>query len=170
MPEARYDLGHVDAVRAEALGFPGERTFRLLMEGPHGEACLWLEKEQLFELAMAVRQMLIMVASEGKGGEVPQPVTGIWQSDSMAVEFKVGKLSLAHEPDSGLFIIEAHDVEEDQEEDARLEFWVSGSQLESLAEEALRVCAAGRPRCDLCGLPMDPEFHICPGPYVDSDL
>ena len=170
MSEPRYDLGQVSEARAEALGDPGERTFRLLLNGPQGEACLWLEKEQLFELAMATRQMLTMIASEEKGERIRQPAPDLWQSGSQAVEFKIGKLSLTHEPDRGLFLIEAYAVEDDQEGDAQLEFWVSGSQLERLSEEAFQVCAAGRPRCDLCGLPMDPEFHICPSSDDDSDF
>jgi hypothetical protein len=26
----------------------------------------------------------------------------------------------------------------------------------------LRICASGRPPCFLCGLPINPEGHVCP--------
>ena len=35
------------------------------------------------------------------------------------------------------------------------------NQLKALSDEALSVCAAGRPRCPLCGVPMGPEGHQC---------
>ena len=30
------------------------------------------------------------------------------------------------------------------------------------AEEALRICSAGRPLCFLCGQPINPDGHACP--------
>ena len=77
------------------------------------------------------------------------------------MEFDVGNLSLGHYPEKDLFLIEAHDREEDQEE-ALLVFWASRPQLEGLADEAQVVCAAGRPLCPLCSASMGPEAHICP--------
>jgi hypothetical protein len=31
-----------------------------------------------------------------------------------------------------------------------------------LSAESAAVVAAGRPRCTMCGEPMDPEGHVCP--------
>jgi hypothetical protein len=31
-----------------------------------------------------------------------------------------------------------------------------------MALHALEVVAAGRPRCQFCGYPLEPENHICP--------
>ena len=78
------------------------------------------------------------------------------------MEFNVGNLSLGHDPEKDLFIIEAHNIEDDQEEEPLLGFWTSRLQLEGLANEAQTVCAAGRPLCPLCSAPMGPEAHICP--------
>ncbi len=41
------DFEHVDAVDAEAIGPPGERTFRLRARVGDSYAALWMEKEQL---------------------------------------------------------------------------------------------------------------------------
>ena len=35
-------------------------------------------------------------------------------------------------------------------------------QLKRIGIQAAKICAAGRPRCPLCGGPIDPEGHICP--------
>jgi uncharacterized repeat protein (TIGR03847 family) len=44
----------------------------------------------------------------------------------------------------------------------RVRFWASREQMLSLARHGALVCAAGRPRCPLCGNPIDPEGHRCP--------
>jgi uncharacterized repeat protein (TIGR03847 family) len=50
----------------------------------------------------------------------------------------------------------------DQGEENRVRFWATREQMLSLAKHATAVCAAGRPRCPLCGTAMDPEGHTCP--------
>ena len=77
------------------------------------------------------------------------------------MEFDVGNLSLGHDPERDLFLIEAHNREDDQDREAILGFWASRPQLEDLADEAQVVCAAGRPLCPLCNAPMGPEAHVC---------
>ena len=47
-------------------------------------------------------------------------------------------------------------------EAARIRFWATREQMLSLARHGAAVCAAGRPRCQLCGNPIDPEGHQCP--------
>jgi uncharacterized repeat protein (TIGR03847 family) len=49
-----------------------------------------------------------------------------------------------------------------EREPERVRFWATREQMLSLARHGARVCAAGRPRCELCGNPIDPEGHVCP--------
>lgn len=44
----------------------------------------------------------------------------------------------------------------------RVRVWASREQMLSFARHGAAVCAAGRPRCRLCGNPIDPEGHVCP--------
>jgi uncharacterized repeat protein (TIGR03847 family) len=162
MPSARYDFGLVSAVKAEALGEPGQRRFRLLLEGQGGNACLWLEKHQLFQLSVVIRQMLATLSSPGSSEVPPYPGASPANQNQSSMEFDVGNLSLGHDPKKDLFLIEAHNREDDQDTEALLGFWASRTQLEDLADEAQTVCAAGRPLCPLCNAPMGPEAHICP--------
>lgn len=48
------------------------------------------------------------------------------------------------------------------EDAARVRFWATREQMLSLARHGAAVCAQGRPRCQLCGNPIDPEGHQCP--------
>ena len=44
-----HDLGLCRRIRAESVGRPGKRRFRLHAYAEHGTALLWMEKEQLYE-------------------------------------------------------------------------------------------------------------------------
>lgn len=52
--------------------------------------------------------------------------------------------------------------EGERREVGRVRFWATREQMLSLARHGALVCAAGRPRCPLCGNPVDPEGHRCP--------
>ncbi len=53
--------------------------------------------------------------------------------------------------------------QEDLEREAeRVRFWATREQMLSLARHGTLVCAAGRPRCPLCGNPLEPGGHHCP--------
>lgn len=167
MAELQREFKAISRLSVEAIGVPGQRTFRIVVESGGSSAALWLEKEQLFQLALAIRQLIL--TSSPKEDPSPQPED--IQGDEL--EFKVGKISLGQDTVTGKFVIEAYDAEADEDGRATLRIWATRSQTESLAEEAFKVCSAGRPLCLLCGGPIDPTGHICPrsnGHREPSDL
>jgi len=54
------------------------------------------------------------------------------------------------------------DLGPEGEEPDKVRFWATREQMLSLARRGASVCAAGRPRCQLCGNPIGPEGHRCP--------
>ena len=158
---AQYKFGALSRVEAEAIGVPGQRTFRLVLESGAASATLWLEKEQLSQLALHLQEIISSLSSgsEASHREAPEPQ---WSEGITNLDFKIGKLALGHDSHSNCFLLLAHDIEEPEESVANLSFWLTLSQGEELAKEALKVCAAGRPRCYLCGQPINPEGHMCP--------
>ena len=156
MEEAEFK--EVDTLRAEALGEPGERTFRMLVDGQSGTAVIWLEKEQLLQLGLAINQLLVSIPEDSAPAEANQDV----ERAGAKVEFKVGKLVLGHDGSIGKFVIEAHDIESDEDSLPSARVWGDRSQVKAFADQAIRVCAAGRPLCPLCGAPMDRAGHRCP--------
>ncbi len=52
------DIGLVDAVDAQSIGVPGQRTFRLRAQAGSSHTWLWLEKETLAALGRAISQLL----------------------------------------------------------------------------------------------------------------
>jgi uncharacterized repeat protein (TIGR03847 family) len=54
------------------------------------------------------------------------------------------------------------EMEAEAVEPGRVRLWATREQMLSLARHGATVCAAGRPRCQFCGNPIDPEGHTCP--------
>ncbi len=157
MAQPKNEFTSVSRLLPEAFGEPGNRTFRIQVDSASSSASIWMEKEQLFQLALAIQQMMASL-----------PVTQLSPSEPPVdreapgltnLDFKVMKLVLGHVSGRGLFTIEAHD--ENDEQEATIRVWANRRQLEAFSEEALKVCAAGRPLCPLCGRPVDADGHRC---------
>lgn len=163
MPDEMRDFGLALAIAAQAIGEPGNRTFRLLVRNESATATLWLEKEQLQALAIAADELLAQV------GLPPHGTEQLAQADPEqdfrarpAVEFKVGQLSIGYDEAGKFFLLLAHGADEDPEDPASFRCLLSRPQLSGLGKQAHEVIAAGRPRCALCGAPLEPAPHFCP--------
>ena len=151
----RHDLGVCAFIEPESVGPPGRRFFRLRASGERGSALLWLEKEELHELALTIKRLLrtaVRVTGE--------PVSSASAETRADHDQKVFALSLGHDRSTGRYMLLAQCSE--QEDDA-IALWIEHDSLDWLADRALEVCDAGRPRCALCGAasPAD-EPHACP--------
>ncbi len=109
MSEAQHDLGKVNVFKAEAIGSPGKRTFRLLVDGSKGGACLWIEKEQLYNLAVSIERMLNTTPSD------PGPILAESEFESdedyQTLEIKIGRLGVGYDQEGDQFIFLVHDVD-----------------------------------------------------------
>jgi len=156
----------VHRIKADAIGEPGHRRFSLLVESPGGAATLWLEKDQLYSLALAIQQILVTERASRRPEARPSLLYGDPPLTSAQVEIEVGSLALVHDPASDRFGVLVYERTEErdvsQELPPALRCWASREQIKAFSEEALAVCAAGRPLCPLCHGPMGPEAHICP--------
>ena len=69
-----WDFGRAELLEPEAIGEPGQRTFRLRVLSGSEAASLWLEKEQLVALTLAIRQLLEQTDEEDASSEAgPSP-------------------------------------------------------------------------------------------------
>jgi uncharacterized repeat protein (TIGR03847 family) len=102
-----------------------------------------------------------------------EPVDPLWRA---------GRLSIGYQEERDLILLEIEELvpeeEEDDDEEAdeaaevlreleapeadRVRLWATREQMLSFARHGAAVCAAGRPRCRLCGNPIEPEGHVCP--------
>lgn len=162
-PEVKYSLGAVSRIVPNTFGEPGQRTFNLVLESGEARCTVWLEKEQLFQLALKLQEVMERLSDEDKARQ-SQDKEPAWSGEGISLDFKVGQMALEYDQDSNSFRMMAYEREEEEatEEGSSVSFWISLQQAGSVSEEALQICAAGRPRCFLCGLPINPDGHVCP--------
>lgn len=160
MADAKVEFTNTSRLAPEALGEPGNRTFRILADSESSSAVLWIEKEHLLELALGIQQLMANLPErEEEEGSIPpeREAPGLTRLD-----FRIGKLALGHDTRNGLFLIDAYDFDDAAGDEPTVRIWVERAQLEEFAEEAIQVCASGRPLCPLCGRAIDPTGHACP--------
>jgi uncharacterized repeat protein (TIGR03847 family) len=162
---------------AGTVGQPGERVFFLQATSGQRTVSIALEKVQVAALAEKLEELLDEVRRrQGSDSAVPpvappeledvEPLTA-----PVEEEFRAGTLALAWDDDSDTVLVEAQSIEpEDGQEAAEtteftgdlLRVRLSPGAARAFAKRALRVVAAGRPPCPLCGNPLDPGGHVCP--------
>lgn len=155
-----WDFGRADLLEPEAIGEPGKRTFRLRIRSGADSASLWLEKEQLAALTLAIRQLLEQTGEAGS--ESDEAIDGAGFPEPAQVEFKIGRLGIGYDESNRMVAIFAYTAEE-TEDDATPSFScnVSPDQCRVFAEHGEQVIAGGRPVCVLCGGPIDEGAHRC---------
>ena len=161
-----YALDKVSLLAAVAVGPPGKRTFFLSLGHPGRWFRLWLEKEELQALAMAIRQFLFGLSQTQAGLPGPPQVQAL-SSDAPSglplAELEIEALTLGYEEGKAALDVIAHRSGPKNADKVNLRSVLTIDQLRDLGNQADRVCAAGRPRCPICGQPMDPFGHVCPG-------
>ena len=164
---------------AGTVGQPGDRTFFLQATGNGQTVSVALEKMQVSALAERLDELLDEVRRR-QGAESIVPAVSPAQLEDVAPlevpveeEFRVGTLALAWDDADALVIIEAQSDSGDAEDSEAetedpetaadvLRVRLTPAVARAFAKRALRVVAAGRPPCPLCGNPLDPDGHICP--------
>ena len=69
---AKHDLGLCRSIHADSVGLPGQRYFRLVADTERGTVFLWLEKEQLYDLAVAIKQTMDRAVSDAPSASPPE--------------------------------------------------------------------------------------------------
>jgi uncharacterized repeat protein (TIGR03847 family) len=165
-------MGKADWIGVEALGLPGQRTFRVLAQTQDQTAQLWIEKEQLQALAEALARMLAEIDAE-KGvnlnpKEQPAPAPAIPKPDNFPettdIEVMVGALGLRYDPQRELVALEAYDRDGTENDPPSFRCLADRTQVESLYSGCVNVVSSGRPRCPFCGAPLSSQGlpHFCP--------
>jgi uncharacterized repeat protein (TIGR03847 family) len=154
--------GDLDAerIQVEAIGEPGTRRFRLLSIVNGQTYAIWMEKQQVQALGMALEQMLEQLPD---AGPVLPDHPGLGEFDrETRKQFRVGRMELGYDDSADRIVVVAHDLNSQDDADAAFACRMTREQARDLSAESAAVVAAGRPRCTMCGEPMDPEGHVCP--------
>jgi len=150
-----YDFPETEVFWPGAEGEPGQRVF-FLVGGSDGELVfLRCEKQQVAALGEYLRALLDDLKlpirpAEGHGDLTPLPF-----------RWTVGSIGVAYdEPEKRIVVV----LEEltDDEKPATARFAFTTAQAAAFADYALELVGRGRPDCQFCGRPIDPEGHACP--------
>jgi uncharacterized repeat protein (TIGR03847 family) len=163
------EISHVIRITADAIGEPGQRAFYLQARGEAELVTIHVEKEQVQLLAASILEILARVGKETEEGpsesemELEEPIEPLWRA---------GRLSIGYEEERDLLLLEIEELVggDDEDETAqaeapdpdRLRLWATREQMLALSRQSAVVAARGRPTCQFCGNPMDPEGHWCP--------
>jgi uncharacterized repeat protein (TIGR03847 family) len=163
------DLGPVDRITADAIGEPGMRVFYLQARAGEQLITVIVEKEQVELLARSVVELLADNPRETAVAPVDDALT---LEEPVDPRFRAGRLSIGFDDDEDRFLLEIEEFVPDLEDDdprslligepESVSLWASREQMLALARHGEVVVGRGRPRCQFCGNPMDPEGHVCP--------
>jgi uncharacterized repeat protein (TIGR03847 family) len=166
------DLGPVDRITADAIGEPGERTFFLQARRGMDLVTIVVEKQQVQLLAASILELLADVPLE-TGADLDDADLGL--EEPVDPRWRAGRLSLGYDRDRDLFLLEVSEFdpsdEDDEEEDERpvldhepetVRLLATREQMLALSRHGAEVADRGRPTCQFCGNPIDPEGHACP--------
>ena len=149
----------VSLARVEAIGVPGQRRFRIIFGSADKTTILWMEKQQVEALGLAIEKILDQIEDKTHVSE---------QSDDSSVpdletpyQFRVGRIEIGYNHLRERILIIAYDIESEEDDSPSLAVLVPLVVAEEMATTAAEVVAAGRPRCVLCGMPMGPGPHAC---------
>jgi uncharacterized repeat protein (TIGR03847 family) len=153
---------------ADFTGRPGERTFYLQARGSSGVHSFLIEKQQVAIFAEKLQEMLLMIDEEDTiASAAPQRDPALGLEEPVEPEWRIGTIGLLYDESRDIVVIvlqeiRAEDEEEEEDDEAGYRFFLRRDQVRSLILHALAAVAEGRPLCQLCGLPMDPDGHVCP--------
>ena len=159
--EPEHDLGAARTLEAEAIGAPGQRTFRIRISTAQSAASLWLEKEQVSALATAIQQVLARRPQEGASRRPGAPALQPFP-DRPDYDFRVSQLALGYDEDADSIVILATDAAAADQGRPTLRATVSRETAQLFTAQTDVTLKAGRPLCPLCQTPLEGESHFCP--------
>ena len=123
------------------------------------------EKEHLEALGLSIDQFLATLSQEHlhlPSEAEEMPLSNDTPSGMPKVELEIARIALGFDRDRAILDILVHPSGPQKVDWTELSCRATLVQIKELGNQAKSLCAAGRPRCVLCGGPIDPEGHICP--------
>lgn len=163
--ENRYEYDEVTLLAPFAVGEPGKRTFFLAVGRDSEWVRVWLEKEELEAFAMAIRQFLFTLSQDGRAAVTEDDAPNLAENMPLGLpsaELEVEEITLGYDEEKATLDVTVEVLGPQRLGQAGLYCRATLGQLRQVGSRAEHVCAAGRPRCPLCGGPIEASGHICP--------
>ncbi len=153
------------------IGLPGERTFFMQIRKGTEVLSASIEKSQVAVMSERIHYMLKEIRLAYSLTERPVLIRDSLPLDTPVMdEFRIGSIAMFYDENSELIQIdlrelnfnseEVHD-EETSDDVEILRIFITATQALIFSDRADLVFAAGRQPCPFCGLPIDPQGHLC---------
>ncbi len=155
MTSDSFSFDRPDFFVAGAVGEPGQRVFYLQAGQDDRVVALRCEKQHVMALAHHLEELfadLPPAAPDPESRTLREPVETTWL---------VGTLAFGFDPTGDRIMVIASELTDD-DDGAEARFAITRAQAMSLIATTEELLAGSRPSCRICGLPMDPEGHVCP--------
>lgn len=161
-----YEFDEVDAFTVGTVGRPGERTFYVQTRTDGDRVTVKCEKQQ----AAAIVQYLRRVLADLPPAE-DRPMPGALElREPFDAAFVLGSIGLGYDRATDRVLVQFEELGEVDDEGEPIEdsnlghirMYISRGQAVAFCEHADGIVEAGRPNCQWCGFPMDPDGHDCP--------
>lgn len=146
-------------IRADAVGEPGQRRFRIQVLIADETVIAWMEKEQVRRLGELLTDVV---------DRLPEPVAPADErlaigdfDEATSRQFRAGRMELSYDDEDDRLVVIMYDIEGDDDQAAALACRLTRAQATDFAAQATEIVAKGRPPCPLCGQPMGPGPHVC---------
>lgn len=182
--EHEIEFATVDGLSAGAVGEPGERAFYIQARNEAAQLTVLVEKEQVALLATEAVAFLDRIAQDYPEEPAEPPASQAALREPTVPLFRARLIGLGFDPERHMVLIELRERSTDDDGDdtggeagditpdapavegegegyvARI--YATRTQVRAMAQRGAAAVAAGRPRCPLCDMPMDPSGHRCP--------
>jgi uncharacterized repeat protein (TIGR03847 family) len=187
---AYYEFEEVDAFTTGAIGRPGARTFYLQARVGKQRVAVKCEKQQVTAIVQYLRRVLNDLPPPEERPlagalELALPVSELFVLGPIGLGYDRANDRLVVQLEELVEADVAGDDDDDDDDDddlagdepvdpdasepepepverGHVRVYVSRSQAAAFCDRADEVVAAGRPTCQWCGNPIDPDGHPCP--------
>ena len=167
-------LEPIDIITTGAVGAPGQRTFFIQARAGEQIVTVKCEKQQVAAIAQYTRRALSHLPMAE--GQPPKSAMGLVHP--VEPLFTLGAVSLEFDPNADRFALNLREISLDNDDDTdsdddsdddterddgqSVRIVMTRAQAMAFCEHTARIVEAGRPACDYCGLPINPDGHFCP--------
>jgi len=171
-----YEFNPVERFVAGTVGAPGERTFFIQARTGSRVVSVVVEKSQVIALGERTKIMLreikksdptvVVKSNDIDDAPLEQPIFE---------EFRAGVIAMAWDAENSMIVYELREATSNDDDNGDevvfdekdlsvdlLRVHVSPTQAASFSKRCLSLASAGRLPCPFCGIPIDPNGHLCP--------
>ena len=161
-----YEFDEVSAFTVGTVGRPGERTFLLQARADDQQrVTIKCEKQQTVAIVQYLRKVL---ADLPPAEDRPMP-GALELREPLDPAFVLGPIGLGYDRSNDRVLLQFDEMGEVDEhgelvDDDRghVRLYITRGQASAFCDHADGIIEAGRPPCQWCSFPIDPDGHDCP--------